>query len=402
MMGDPLLVVTPTFAPEKIGTPHYVTDLVRALTEAGNDVTVVTNQPYYPAFKRFEGYGRSTRLQQIAGASVHRVPTIVPRGGAFMWRAISEANFVMQVLILRLRGTVRRQRQVLAVSPGVPFVVLAARLCRDPDGRLVAVVHDIQAGLISSSRVRRLAGIVEAWALNRADHVTVLSAVMRESLVELGVRKPIDVDPLWPTITAPDDVEPDHRVVLYSGNLGRKQGVHHLLTLAEHLERLAPSAEVVIRGDGSERERLVTTATEQHRGNVRFEGLVEAHELARSLASAAVHVIPQLPEGAAAAMPSKIFNILAVGRPVVAYASAESGMAELADQLEAVVRVEPGDDVGFARAVAEALALDHDELERIGQEAREYIAREFSRTSAARTLLVRLRDGSDDRGRFRR
>jgi colanic acid biosynthesis glycosyl transferase WcaI len=390
MMDEQLFVVTPTFAPEKIGTPHYVTDLVRALVDAGVDVTVVTNQPYYPAFERFEGYGRSARRQALAGATVYRLPTIVPRRGALAWRALSELNFVLQVAILRLRGHVRRQEKVVAVSPGVPFAVVAARLLCRPNGRVVAVVHDIQTGLISNRYVRWAAGHVERWALERAHHLTALSDGMRAALLSLGVRRPIDVDPLWATVTAREDVSVEPGLILYSGNLGRKQGVHHLLDLASRLETIAPTADLVIRGEGSERRSLEAASARQKHRNVRFDDLVEEHELARSLASAAVHVIPQLPDGATASMPSKVLNILAVGRPVVAYASPQSGLADLADRLDAVVRVEPGDEVGFARAVADALHMSDEKRERVGRQARDFVAREHSRESAASTLWARI------------
>lgn len=379
-----ILIVTPTFYPEMIGTPHYVTDLTKALIDVGHQVRIVTNQPYYPAFRRFPGYGRRTRRDTFGGAEVIRLPTLVPYRGNVILRAVSESHFLLQVAVRVWTGRLSRSRHVLAVTPGVPFAVAAATLLRARYGRVVALVHDVQSGLIGSALLSRAAGRVETRVLDRVDHLAVLSEGMAHTLRRAGVTAPMSVDPLWPTIMDPG-IEADGMTVSYSGNLGRKQGVHHLAELAKELAVHAPGARLVIRGDGSERHALIASVREAGLENVTFDGFVDDDELAASLARGAVHVVPQLPEGAAAAVPSKIFNILAVGRPVVAYAAHNSEVAALAAQTDAVVCVEPGDMDGFVR---EVVGLLEDEVRRtaLGRDAKDYIARHRSRELAAQHL----------------
>jgi len=129
-----VVVVSPTFHPEKVGTPHYVTDLTVALSEAGLDVEVVTNQPYYPEFRRFDGYGRHRRVDSLGPVRIRRLPTLVPTRGAPALRALSEANMVLQAAVLRLRGRLPRSECVVAVSPGVPFAALVVVLARRRGG----------------------------------------------------------------------------------------------------------------------------------------------------------------------------------------------------------------------------------------------------------------------------
>jgi len=359
-----LLVVSPTFHPEKVGTPHYVTDLVRGLSEAGEQVRVVTSQPYYPAFERFDGYGRGTRRDEVDGVPVYRVPTVVPRGGQGRWRAVSEVNFLLQVVFAVVTGRVARSSRVLAVSPGVPFAVIAGWLLRRRGGRLVTVVHDIQFGLVASTRgglgriAARLARRVEVWALNRSDVVTVLSPAMASELRAAGVSAPIEVVALWPTIEPAADGSEEPGVVLYSGNLGAKQGVGRLLEMAGYLFGQVPEARVVIRGQGPERAELEAEAVRRGLDNVEFVDFVEASDLPSELARAAVHVVPQLPAGAAHAVPSKIYNALAVGRPVVVTAAAGSPVAEMAADCPALVCVDPDDDEALGAAVAKLLEDD--------------------------------------------
>ena len=391
-------VVTPTFAPEAVGTPHYVGDLVEGMVASGVDVQVVTQQPYYPRFERFDGYGRATRRDTACGASVFRVPTIVPKEGRALWRAASEVNLLLQVLLAVLSGRVARSTHVLAVSPGVPFAVLAGALVRRRGGRLVVVVHDVQFGLAAvavrwaGSWVGRLARAVEVWALGRADHLTVLSDGMGAALVAAGVRAPVTVVPLWPTVPVDDAAPEAPGTVLYSGNLGAKQGVGLLLEVAERLAREAPSARLVIRGQGAERSSLERRAAEL--GNVELEDLVPAEELATALAAGAVHVVPQLDEGAAFAVPSKVFNILAVGRPVVVTASEGTTLAGFSASVSAVRRVPPGDAGAVASEVV-ALLRDDDLRHELGRQARDWMRRHATRDVAVATTM-RLLEGPPD------
>ena len=96
-----VLVLSPTFHPEKVGTPHYATDMVREMSRQGHRPQVVTNQPYYPAFERFEGYVRRTRRDELDGIPLRRLPTIVPPNGSRAGRIVADLNLLLQVLVRR-------------------------------------------------------------------------------------------------------------------------------------------------------------------------------------------------------------------------------------------------------------------------------------------------------------
>lgn len=390
-------MVSPTFYPERIGTPLYVTDIARSLVRGGRNCRVVTSQPYYPAFKRFPGYGRARRRDDVEGIPVFRAPTIVPRRGGAAWRALSETNFLLQIMLAILTGRIRRGRAVLAITPGVPFAILAGVALRRRRGRLVAVVHDVQFGLVAATKgaaSERLAGLsraVEVWALNQADVVTVLSVEMRDVLVGAGVSRPIAVVPLWPTVAPDSGFEGDPCTVLYSGNLGRKQGISILLDVAERLSPMVPDARIVIRGDGPERQRLVAQASRRGLANIDFQDFVPEDRLAAALATAAVHVVPQVPEGADHAVPSKIYNILAVGRPVIVTAGENSTLGRMSQEVEAVRVVEPGDLDGLVREIARLLE-DHAERRRLGHEAQRWMQGAHTRVAAV-DAYVRMLDG---------
>lgn len=392
--GD-VLVVSPTFYPEAIGTPHYVTDLVRELVRQGQAPRVLTGMPYYPAFKRFDGYDRSRRRDWLGSTPLHRVPTIVPRRGAPLWRAISEANFLLQSIAVRLVGRVSPAARLIAVSPGVPLAVLAALCFRRRGGRSVVIVHDVAFGLAQATAGFgvRLGGILrrlEVYALNRADVVAALSPEMAAALVGAGVTTTVEVMPLWPTVRPPRFAAlPSAPVVLYSGNLGRKQGVDRLLDLADRLRSQVPMATLVIRGQGSERPALEVAAARRGLRNVEFCGFVPEKDLGAALSRAHVHVVPQLPEGAPFAVPSKIVNILAVGRPVVVTAATGSPLERLSGEVSAIRCVDPDDPQAFADEVVRLLD-DAEWCHELGEAARGWINAGHSREAAIERLLALL------------
>lgn len=392
MSDDEIVVVTTRFFPEKIGTAYYVADLVRELAARGESVRVVTTMPYYPDFHRFSGFGRGRRRDDFEGMPVFRLPTIVPQQGKPHWRLLSELNFVLQVLLALCVGRLRRQRRVVVVTPGAPLAVLAARMLTRRGGRLVVMVHDIAHGLAttsaSSSRARGLIARVEAWCLNRGDVAAVLSTAMGAALTTSGVVLDWEVIGLWPTLPLEEVALGDRGTVLYSGNLGRKQGVEVLLDLAERLADLAPDARLVIRGQGSQESMLRQETMRRGLDNVSFSSLVEESELADALRAGAVHVVPQLPDGADSALPSKIYNILAVGRPIVATAMAGSPIAELASETKAILCVEPDDIDGFASEVARLLSDDHLRLE-LSRDGQRWV-QGHTRSHAADRLLAML------------
>jgi colanic acid biosynthesis glycosyl transferase WcaI len=133
-----------------------------------------------------------------------------------------------------------------------------------------------------------------------------------------GVRKPIHVLPIWVDLSKVYPMTPridGAPTLLYSGNfLGRKQGLEQIIDMAELLLKKGSNVKVVIRGAGTSIETLRTTIQERCLRNVELKPLVPPQQLNEALAEGHVHLIPQLPEGADYALPSKTYAIMAAGR----------------------------------------------------------------------------------------
>ncbi len=381
-----VLVVSQFFWPEPIGTPAYVTDLAKWFAARGETVTVLTGRPYYPEFRLWQGYESGQRDREtLDGVSIFRLPTIVPAKGHALRRILSEANFLLRAAIRLRTGKPGRGRHVISFSPSV-LAVLAGALATRPGGRHLAVVHDIQSGLaaglgmVRASALLRLMRAVESFALNRADRVVVLSENMKDVLRSQGVRRPIDVVPLWvdASIRPLPFSSGAPAMVLYSGNLGRKQGMDQVFSLAEILLAERPEVIVTIRGAGTAAADCRAQAEQRQLVNVRFEPLVPLDRLSEGLAEGDVHLVPQNPDAADFAVPSKVYNIMAAGRPFVATALPGSTLSVLGEESGGLLCVPPNDARAFADAVI-GLIDDPSRRAEMGARGRRYVENTVAR-----------------------
>ena len=193
----------------------------------------------------------------------------------------------------------------------------------------------------------------------------------------MGVRTPFFVAP--PQVDAraltPRPEPVGKSTLMYSGNLGRKQGLQCLLDLAAIIRLEMPEVVILIRGDGAMRTILMETAAAAGLTNVIFEPLVAREEVARSMSEGHVHLVPQLPGGHEFAVPSKVFSIMAAGRPFVATADEGSPLYDLAEGVGAGLAVPTCDSRAFADA---AIALLRDPARRrlMGDLGRAWVERE--------------------------
>jgi colanic acid biosynthesis glycosyl transferase WcaI len=394
---SPILFVTRYFWPELIGSAPFTSDLAEWLAKEGRQITVLSGLPHYPGSTVFPAYqgGRVTH-ETMGQVVVERVRSGAPRHGSALARILNEADFLLRGLWTLATGRIKRHAVVLALCPSILCVALALA-ARQRGGSVIAVVHDIQSGLaerlgMNGGRLARLMRWVERTTLSRVDLVVVLSQEMKDQLRGLGVTAPIDVVPLWVDTDQIQPTEPTVRPVvrvLYSGNLGRKQGLSQVVAMAEALAARRPEIEIVLRGNGNQARELVAEITKRQLDNVRLAELQPNEALATALAAGDIHLVPQNPEAAAFAVPSKVYNIMAVGRPFVATAMPDSTLWHLQKQSGAFLCVPPNEPLCFAEAVLK-LADDLPLRLELGRRGREFVEQHYAKPLILRAFSSRL------------
>src|SRR3954469_20489881 len=398
-MAEPArtLFVTRYFWPELIGSAPFTSDLAEWLAQEGRRITVLSGLPHYPGSTVFPAYqGRRVEPETMGHVVVERVRSGPPRRASTLSRILNEFDFLIRGLAALASGRIARHPVVLALCPSILCVTLALA-ARQRNGVAIAIVHDIQAGLAERLGMNggRLAGLmrwVERTTLNRVDLVIVLSQEMKDQLRRIGVTVPVDVVPLWVDTDQIQPAEPVTRPairVLYSGNLGRKQGLGQVVAMAEQLATRRPEIEIVLRGNGNQAQELVAEIGRRRLGNVRLAELQPNEALGTALAAGDIHLVPQNPQAAAFAVPSKVYNIMAVGRPFVATALPNSTLWHLQRQSGAFLCVPPNEPRSFAEAVMR-LADDAQLRRELGRRGREFVEQHYAKPLILSALSSRL------------
>ncbi len=399
----PALMVTEHYPPELLGSAPFCEDIARWLVAHGRGVVVLTGLPSYPDPARFAAFrAHAPRRELRDGVRIERLRGWRPNGGSALMRIVREAMFLVAGAAVLLTARVPRRRLVLSVCPSILAVVLGQLACRR-GGRHVAMVHDIPSGLadrlgmVGSGLVVRLMRWVERAALNRVALVIVLTREMRDELRLLGIRAPIEIVPVWADVDeiTPTPISDADIAFIYSGNLGRKQGLAQIIDFAGELKRRRPELEIVLRGAGNQQAMLDSALEEADLANVRREDPLPADQLCVGLAAGRVHLVPQDPAAAVFAMPSKVIAIMSAARPIVATARKESPLWRLGRASRGFVCVPPND----AQLLADAALrlIDRPLLcAALGRRARLYVERHRAKTAVLTDLDTLLAAGGPE------
>ncbi len=363
-----ILALGMNYAPEPVGVALYTTGLLEGLAARGHEVEIVAATPWYPAWAPMEGWGRGWSRSEERGVHVTRCPHPIPARPSAPARLAQQAAWTASAagpLLARARRM--RPDVILAVAPALlaaPAALAAARAC---GARSWLHVQDFEAeaalgaGLLKGRAGRaaaRVALAAEARILRAFDRVTSISPAMCARLAAKGVDPArIGETRNW----AEDAVRPlagpspyraewgleGRRVALYSGNVGAKQGIGIVLEAARRLQGISDLA-FVICGDGPGMEALKREGADLP--NLVLRPLQPLSRLPELLALADLHLMPQLGAAADLVLPSKLANMLASGRPVIA--TAAEGTQLHAEAAGCGLIVPPEDAGAFAAAIA--------------------------------------------------
>ncbi len=402
-----VLLLGLNFAPELIGVGKYTAEFAAWLTERGHEVRVITAPPYYPDWQVGRGYaGWQYRRETVAGARTLRCPLWVPDEPTAAKRILHLLSFAISSFVPTLWQALRwRPDVVWTVEPTTltaPTALLAARLAR---ARACLHVQDLEIEaacaicMICHPRLHAALRAAYGWLLRRFDLVSTISERMRATIAAHGVapgrlcRFPnwVDTSSIRPLeqpgrLRRTLGLRADQLVVLYAGNMGEKQGLEGLATVADRLAA-RPEIQLVLCGAGAVRARLEHLMAE--RSNVRLVPLQPRERLNELLNLADIHILPQRREAASFALPSKLGGMLASGRPFVA--QTEGG--ELARAAGAGgIAVAPDDPAAMAAAIL-ALAADAKRRQRLGQGGRQFAEAHLNRELIIGRYMAKMAAG---------
>jgi len=364
-----ILVVTTNYHPELTGIGKYNGEMAEWLAKRGHEVKVVTAPPYYPEWSVAPGYSSwKFTKERYVGVDVLRCPLYVPRKPRALTRLLHLFSFSLTSLPATLwYGAVWRPDVVFVLEPPLmcaPAALLARFLA---GGKSWLHVQDFEVdaafelGIVRTKWARSFAESVERWLSNRFDRVSTISGRMLDRLRRKGIPEDkivffpnwVDHDFIYPlgrpgAYRAQLNIPNDKILLLYSGNMGEKQGLEMVVEAARMLQD-DPRYIFLFCGKGAVRDRLEAEA----RGlkNVSFMDLQPVSRLNELLNSADVHLLPQRADAEDLVMPSKLTAMLASGKPVIAAARTGTEVSDLVSRCGLVVT--PGDAAQLCAAISE-------------------------------------------------
>jgi len=399
-----ILIYGLNYAPELTGTGKYTAEMAVLLAGGGHEVRVVCAPPYYPEWRIAAGYSWwRFRREMRDGVTVWRAPLWVPSRPSGVKRMAHLASFAMTSLPLLAMQARWRPDAVVLIAPTLMCAPGALTLARIARASTWLHIQDYEVdaafdlGLLKSPRAGRFARWIESALLRRFDAVSSISRQMTTRALMKGVDPArivylpnwVDASTIFPLARASEyrrqlHIPRGQKVVLYSGNMGAKQGIE---TLADAAALLAGRTDVtfVFCGSGAAKQCLLERCAAL--SNCIFIPLQPAERLNELLNLADIHVLPQRGDAADLVMPSKLTGMFASGRAVVAMARRGTG---LFDEVAPRGVVVPPDDVPALAAAIGTLASNPERRAELGIAAREYAERALSPQATIRTFDERL------------
>jgi len=378
------------FLPDFGSAPILINELASDLAARGHNVEVVTTIPRQRP-PELKGLFYSRRREN--GFVVKRFWTNAtphPIGRLIAWN-IYTAGTILNALTLR-KGDILFLRTPPLQLGLTGF--LAAKLRRV---RVVLSVQDIhpdlsiESGILRNRAAIRFAQGLERWVYGISERIVVIGDGFLMNLLDKGVpRDKLSVIPNW---VDTDFLKPfpkdnsisrkyglhDKFVVMYSGtiSISSNRALEHVLEAAATLKDNRDVIFVIV-GEGLKKAELQKRAGELGTDNVRFLPFQPYGDLPRLLASSDVLLVPLDKEKSQMSVPSKLYNFMAAGRPVLGLATLDSEVAALIRGTRCGDVVPPDDVAGIEEAVLRLKGYP-DARREMASNARRYVVDNFAR-----------------------
>jgi colanic acid biosynthesis glycosyl transferase WcaI len=364
-----ILVLSVNYWPEETGIGPLTTWRCEYLVSRGHDVTVCTTMPYYPQWQVSDAYKRGMWRRELhKGVKILRSWSWIPKQVTSGKRMIFEATFLVGNLITALSAG--KPHLLLVESPPLGLALTAGFLKRIWKIPFVYDVMDLQPdaaadlGMLGDGMLMRSLYRLEKFAYNQAALVSTLTEGMRRRIIE----KSIAPDKVTLFAARADSAllqlqrgvggETFRRahglegkfVVLYTGNMGIKQGLGVILSAAQ-LSQHRPEIVYLFAGDGAVRKDTESRAAALGLGNVKFLPVQPRLQLFQMLTAADVCLITQQRTVADIVFPSRTATFMAAGCPVIASVNPGSAVAAILEQCRAGLVVAPEEPAPLFEAI---------------------------------------------------
>jgi colanic acid biosynthesis glycosyl transferase WcaI len=402
------LIIGLNYLPESTSIGPYTADLAQYLQGAGHQVRVITGFPMAPQWRVWEGYRERWFMREtINDIRVLRTFLYVPAQPKKVFqRVLFDLSFALSSLVggifagpadllivispplqLGLTGW------ILGIFKRVPFFFFIQDLV--PDAAVVT-------GMMRNDSIAvRLARAIERFVYKRAKGIGVISEGFRTNLMTKGVpaekvvKLPNSIDLQFLKMSERNNgfrrsqnISPEEFVVMYSGSVALKQGLHTFIEAASEFLVDAGISFYLI-GEGPYLEDLKIMAEKLKISTLHFLPLQPRELLSVQLGAADVLVITQRQAVTDVVFPGKLLYYMAAARPILAAVSPNSETGVFINQHQVGLVVPPENPPALAQAMR-FLRNNQLEAERLGKNGRRVVEEAFNREFVLKQYMDHL------------
>ena len=401
-----ILFLTHYFPPE-VNAPASRTyeHAKRWLDQPDVRVTVVTNHPNHPKGVLYPGYRNQwITVEVIDGIAVRRVKTYLAANAAVVRRTLNYVVFMVAATVASFK--VSKPDVVVATSPQFFCAIagyIVSRIKRRP---FIFELRDIwpdsivTVGALKAGWGIRLLEKLELFLYRKAALIVAVTDAFKENLTSRGisgakitvVKNGVDLEFFQPR-AKPEALAAELRaegkfVAAYIGTIGMAHAVENIVEAAELL-RDNPNILFLVVGEGARKASVESLVAEKQLENVKVLPGVNKQRIRDYYALADVNLVTLRDQPLfRAVIPSKIFEIMAMARPIISSVEGES--RDILTLSGAAEFVRPESASEMAAAIV-ALSGDEQRLRKMATCGREFVERFYRRERSAAEFLDRLR-----------
>jgi len=397
-----ICIHTQYYLPE-IGAPQArLSELAKFLNKNDNEVTILTSLPNYPTGKIFDGYPNFFKEERIDGIKVIRSFIYPSKSKKIVPRLLSYFSFVISSLII---GIIKISKQdiILTESPPLFLGFSGFVLSKIKGAKWIFNVSDLWPesavflGIIKNGFVLNISKKLEeffyknSWLImgqsreivnNIKQRFPYLNVYRYSNAVDTDKYNPANAGTFFNQFKMKKKIK-----IVYAGLHGMAQGLEQVIDCLKYLETSYFSkCHIFFIGDGPEKEFLINKSNEIVNCPISFIHPQPKVTMPQIWASSDIAIIP-LKKYIPGAVPSKLYEAMSSGVPIIMISSGES--KKIVNESECGITVNPGDLKGVSDSISR-LIFDKDLREKMGSNGRKYVKTHFRRSIINKEFLEYL------------
>jgi len=407
-----ILFVNQYFYPDTASTGQLLTELCISLA-GEHRVSVLCGTPSYNPVKRLKSKW-PFRRENYQNVHIFRTASTVFSRANMAGRCLNYISYLLNAFLCSL--LVGKPDIVVAMTDPPIAGLIGLLVKKRRKIPMVTVVHDLHPdigvilGKIHNPLIIKTVDTIVKFILQRTEHVVTIGRSMQQRIADKGINANktsvisnwVDVDLIRPQ-PKENPFSLKHGTVndftvMYSGNIGLSQNLESIIDAASILKD-EPSIRFVLIGDGATKAGLRRAAEQRGLKNLLFLPYQPKEMLRHSLSSGDIHLIPLDARLQGYIVPSKVYGIMAAGRPFLALVNQRSEVADIARQFDCGVVVRPDNAEALAKNIRE-LSNHSQYLEEMGHRGREaavqYFGRELIRDQYGKLLHEVVEKANND------